>query len=128
MLQIHFFLQIFENFRKNCLFAKKGIPKSSTPVALSLRTQKKMKNESTEFFLVWIWRNNLYVFSLAGTCLPLLTLVYLYWYVFAPTGTCLPLLVRVCTHWHLFALLTLARTYWHFLSLLVGAKMRLITL
>ncbi len=28
------FLQIFENFRKKCLFAKKGMPKSSAQVAL----------------------------------------------------------------------------------------------
>ena len=57
------FLQIFENFRKNCLFAKKSMAKFSTQLALSLRAQKKMKNKKAEFFLVPIWRNNLYFFS-----------------------------------------------------------------
>ena len=37
MVQNWFFLPIFENFRKNCLFAKKGMAKSSTYLALSLR-------------------------------------------------------------------------------------------
>ena len=47
------FLQFFENFRKNCLFAKKGMPKSSTMVALSLRTQKKNEKKVKSIFRIF---------------------------------------------------------------------------